>query len=430
MSLHRDRGAFVVRWRQDGRQRSKRFPTEAEAEALEDSLASGDVGPPATSTPNVYPYKTSAGVRWRYTFRDSRGRSSTKRGFTSKRAALRHRERLMGNVHQGGVYVTRQTFTDFFQKWLRARKPYVAPGTWDGYEVQGRKRLVPAFGERRLTAITTFEIREWLLELFEAGECAPKTLNNALGVLVAALTSAAADRLIPVNPAKGVERLPLGHVEREWLRLHEIDPYLHACMPGYRPLAQLLIATGMRISEALALVWDDVDFRRRVVRVYRSAGKGSAGATKGKRFRSVDIGPRLVESMQDLRARQAEVLAGDVTRGRIFKMPIRERKQEIGRWRSKGVGEPIDRNTVSRGWHKDALRDAGLRDMPLHALRHTAAAAWLLTGHPLIYVQRQLGHASITTTEAYYGHLEESFLKSAPEATEAAIREAGRLGVT
>jgi integrase len=67
--------------------------------------------------------------------------------------------------------------------------------------------------------------------------------------------------------------------------------------------------------------------------------------------------------------------------------------------------------------------------MPLHSLRHAAAAAWLLTGHPLIYVQRQLGHASITTTEAYYGHLEESFLKSAPEAMEAAIRDAGRIGV-
>jgi integrase len=87
----------------------------------------------------------------------------------------------------------------------------------------------------------------------------------------------------------------------------------------------------------------------------------------------------------------------------------------------------MDRNTVSRDWHKHALEAAGLRDMPLHALRHTAAASWLLPGHPLIYVQRQLGHASITTTESFYGHLEESFLKSAPAATEAAIRAAARL---
>jgi site-specific recombinase XerD len=66
--------------------------------------------------------------------------------------------------------------------------------------------------------------------------------------------------------------------------------------------------------------------------------------------------------------------------------------------------------------------------MPLHALRHTAAASWLLTGHALIYVQRQLGRASITTTESFYGHLEESFLKSAPAKTEQAIRAAARTG--
>jgi integrase len=112
--------------------------------------------------------------------------------------------------------------------------------------------------------------------------------------------------------------------------------------------------------------------------------------------------------MRDLRARSAEAHAGGLTRVAVFTMPVRVRKGERGRWRSSDRFAPMDRNTVSRDWHKRALEAAGLRDMPLHALRHTAAS-WLLTGHPLIYVQRQLGHASITTTESCYGHLEESF---------------------
>ena len=62
---------------------------------------------------------------------------------------------------------------------------------------------------------------------------------------------------------------------------------------------------------------------------------------------------------------------------------------------------PPNRRTV-HDWHEAALVDAGLRVMPLHALRHTAAAAWLATGQPLIFVQRQLGHRSITTTEDHY----------------------------
>ena len=184
----------------------------------------------------------------------------------------------------------------------------------------------------------------------------------------------------------------------------------------------------MRISEALALHWDDIDFPRGVIRVYRSAKREGEGSTKGKRFRAVQVGPELVGSLRDLRARSAETMAADLTHAPVFAMPVRRRKAERGRWGSRAQYTPVDRNTVSRDWHKQALERAGLRDMPLHALRHTAAASWLLTGHALIYVQRQLGHASITTTESFYGHLGESFLKSAPAKTEQAIRAAGRAG--
>ena len=427
MSVHHDRGAWVVRWRQDGHQRARRFATEAEALAFEEGISGG--ARPRSSTPNVYPYETAAGLRWRYTYRDSRGSSSTKRGFASERAAARDREQTVARVRGRGLYVSRLTFAEFFPDWLRARKPYLATGTWSDYEIHGRKRLIPHFGELRLTAITTFEVRDWLLELHEAGDYAPKTLNNALGVMVAALNGAVADRLLPLNPAAGVERLPLGHVERDWLRLHEIAPYLDACSSVYRPLAELLIGSGMRISEALALRWDDVDFERQVIRVYRSAKREGDGATKGKRFRAVQVGPGLLAALKDLRARRPEAQVEDLTRARVCTMPVRTRKRQLGRWAAKGQLTPMDRNTVSSSWHKRALAEAGLRDMPLHALRHTAAAAWLLTGHPLIYVQRQLGHASIKTTESFYGHLEESFLQSAPAATEAAIRDASRHAV-
>lgn len=131
-----------------------------------------------------------------------------------------------------------------------------------------------------------------------------------------------------------------------------------------------------------------------------------------------------MEILSDLRARQGEQLAGDPRESHVFVRPVRRRKRDPGRWASRVAGEPMDRTTVSRSWHKAALEDAALRDMTLHALRHTAAASWLLTGQPLIYVQRQLGHASITTTESFYGHLEETFLRDAAETTEAAIRAA------
>ena len=105
-------------------------------------------------------------------------------------------------------------------------------------------------------------------------------------------------------------------------------------------------------------------------------------------------------------------------------MPVRTTKRSNGRWESASIDRPLDRNTVSRDWHKDALEDASLRDMPLHALRHTAAAAWLAAGNSLMYVQRQLRYADISTTERYYGHLERHVLAAGAVATEDAIARA------
>jgi integrase len=86
---------------------------------------------------------------------------------------------------------------------------------------------------------------------------------------------------------------------------------------------------------------------------------------------------------------------GDKLDALLYTMPVRVRKTDQGRWEGDGDGKPFDCTTVSRDWHKAALQDADLRDMPLHALRHTAAAAWLAGGNSLKYVQDQ-----VDTTDA------------------------------
>jgi hypothetical protein len=80
VSVHPDRGAWVVRWRNNGAQRARRFKAEAEALAFDEGV-SGAAAKPRSSTPNVYPYETPEGTRWRSSYCDSRGRLSTKRGF-------------------------------------------------------------------------------------------------------------------------------------------------------------------------------------------------------------------------------------------------------------------------------------------------------------------------------------------------------------
>src|SRR3954447_15456635 len=258
-------------------------------------------------------------------------------------------------------------------------------------------------------AVTAGDVRRYVAELVADGRFSAKTINNSLAVLRVFFAHLEEDGDVIRNPARSSPgareriKLPAAHREMDYLRLEEIPRYLDACEDVYRPLAETLIATGLRISEALALTWDDVDFAARTLRVLRSRKAEGHGSTKGDRFRAVDFGSRLEQVLSAL----PRAGGAPVARTLVFRGPR---------------GGELSRSDVSRDLHKHALEDAALRrTLRLHDLRHTAAASWLAAGLPLIYVQRQLGHASITTTQEVYGHLEESFLRGAADRVERLI---------
>jgi integrase len=430
MSYSFARGKWEVRWRDaTGRQRSRRFGSEEVADEFDKSIHDHELVERRRESKHgrsggVYPYETASGTKWRYVARRSDGSLTSKRGFTSETAARTARRRITEKRERGEIVHTKETFGSFFPRWLKRRKPYLSEGTWKAYERDGRLRLLPALEPIPLGRLDVDHVRDLVDELaesMEAGEIAPKTINNTLGTLVVALNEAVkVDRLMASNPALEVQRLPPADIERDYLRLHEIPVYLDSCSDLYRPLAETLIAAGPRISETLAL-------RKMDLELSEEGGVIVVHSTKSKKFRAVEVGRGLVKVLSRQLDCRAEMPGGDAPDALIFVMPVRTRKQELGRWEGNGDGEAMSRTTVSRDWHKAALQDAALRDMPLHALRHTAAAAWLAGGNSLKYVKDQLGHADITTTERYYGHLERSVRAAGPAATEAAIARAVRL---
>jgi integrase len=426
MSVHHDgdRDRWVVRWREAGRQRARRFADEAAACRFDAQVAQPPARPVAEcGHGGVYAYATTDGARWRYVFRQSDGRLTSRRGFTSRAAAVYARATAVEQVRRGEVRATPETFAEFWATLLEAKRPYVTAGTLQEYRVHGERRLLPWFGALKLAAVDEDRVRDWLAGMAERvadGELSAKTVNNARTCLSMTLGEAVRRRHIVQNPCRWVPELPVERVEIDYLRVREIDRYLDACIDAYRPLAEFLIGTGARISEALAVRWPDVDLDAGVVRIARQRARDGTGTapTKGRRFRSVQIGPRLAATLRDVRADRQR--AGVPDGGWLFLCPPPRR----GRYSTRTEPVPPSRKTA-HDWHEWALEDAGLRDMPLHSLRHTAATAWLATGHPLIFVQRQLGHRSITTTEEHYGHLEASFVRDAAAQTEALIA-AGR----
>jgi integrase len=441
------RNRWVVRWSEAGRQRARRFAQEGAARgfdrerrgarlAAREAHAAGLAAelarlrarvetienelPADAQATGVYSYATKQGVRWRIAVKQSDGTVTTHRGYRTHAAACRARDRATHTETPGAE----ASFGCFWRRWLAEKQPYLTEGSLEDLETHGRKRLLPHLAHVPVGAISEQHVRDWMARMTEqqrSGALSAKTINNARAALSGALADASRRDLLPRNPCEFVAPLPLEHRELDYLRLAEIDRYLDACTAHYRPLAELLIGTGARISEALALTWPDLNLDQGTVHIHRQQPRGGEGIRppKGKRSRTVLIGPRLIDALNAHR---------DTAHGRrpwLFVCPQPTR----GRYAQRPATDPPSRRTVHE-WHRHALTAARLRDMPLHALRHTAAASWLTTGHNLIFVARQLGHRSITTTEQHYGHLELNLFTTALTTTDEArtVRESVAVG--
>jgi hypothetical protein len=121
-------------------------------------------------------------------------------------------------VRRGEVKISGDTFAQYWVRFLAAKRPYVTRGTLFDYAMHGEKRLLPAFGERKLSSIERADIRAWLAEMadvVEVGRLSAKTANNALTRVSVCFNQAIDDRLIATNPCQRIKRLPEAPVEMD-----------------------------------------------------------------------------------------------------------------------------------------------------------------------------------------------------------------------
>src|SRR5918995_784761 len=113
MSVQYDhsRRRYVVRWFKGGKRRVRRFVDEAEARVFAASVyppGGRDVASDVKRGDGVYVYETKDGPRYRFFFRQADGTMSTRRGFTSRRAATTERRRLIESIERGEVKPARR----------------------------------------------------------------------------------------------------------------------------------------------------------------------------------------------------------------------------------------------------------------------------------------------------------------------------------
>jgi integrase len=298
---------------------------------------------------------------------------------------------------------SQETFKQAADRWLARKQPVIEASTYRDYETHLRLRLIPAFGRRKLRQIARGNVEDYLARLDADGELSRKTINDSLIPLRQILGRAVRDGVIATNPAANADRdapleLPYERPTMHYLTREQAHRYLDACEDWYRPLAEVLIGAGLRIGEALALEWRDIDWDSSALNISRTAKHGGIGTPKGDRSRSVLIASYLRDILREHHAAQA-------ARGQLQTLVFTSAR-----------GTMLDRNNVRRRGHDAALRDAALpAAIRLHDLRHTAATLWLASGESIYFVQQQLGHKDIQTTIDLYGHPDKAAHRDAAE---------------
>ncbi|MCR4399351.1 MAG: site-specific tyrosine recombinase XerD [Syntrophomonadaceae bacterium] len=290
---------------------------------------------------------------------------------------------------------------ELFQAYLNFERG-LSPNTLQAYrrDLVHFMRFLAARGVDRWSAVTRSRVSEYLNLLVDGG-AAQATLARSLSALRAFFRFMVQEGYCPANPTDNMDSPRTGRKLPRVLSVQDMERLLEQPSPltprGLRDRAmlELMYATGLRVSELLALQLDDVNLSAGYV---RCLGKGSKERIVPVNQTSIFWVERYLSHGRNLLLRQP----GERT---LFLNASGRRMTRQGFWKLLAAYAAA----------------AGIEsDVTPHTLRHSFATHLLENGADLRAVQEMLGHADIGTTQIYTHltgtRLREVYRKSHPRA--------------
>lgn len=216
-----------------------------------------------------------------------------------------------------------QTLEDWVHLWIGEILPNVIKNrTRQMYTETMGRHILPYIGDVKLTELTSGKIEQWIetLKMQEVpftmdGKMKEGTIRNTLSVLSGCLRDAQKRGLIRENPCTEVAEVIMGrnvYEEEEWLTKEQIQTLqtefceYHA-ENGY-PIGaayELILYTGITLSEVLALKWKDLsesDCRIQIHSIVLLQEEGTeVEELKGRKKREIPVAADLMERLQKIR---------------------------------------------------------------------------------------------------------------------------------
>jgi len=267
-----------------------------------------------------------------------------------------------------------------------------AHSTVETYLRNINRHILGRWETERASEMEPVAIQNWLHELRATFSLSNSTLVKIRNVMVAIFKHAQRYGLLPrtqeANPLLFVRQSSVSNYEPVVLTFSQCVDILANLTGMHRVLVLADAATGLRISEILALRWSDIDIANSCIRVTRAYVYGKFGPPKSKASKKpVPLHPLLAASLEAWR--KETIYANDDD----FVFPsIRLKGQK-----------PPRANMLVADHLQPAARKAGINArIGFHTLRRTLASALLANGSDVKLVQELLRHSNpVITLDAY-----------------------------
>ena len=311
-----------------------------------------------TTDPKRARYK----VRWREA--DGSARSES---FDDLRAAKR-RKREVETTIESGTYVDERAGRMTLREWSEIAVPGwvdLGQSTRERYASDIATHILPLLGDRPLRDLSTGDVRKLVTKLTRTHAAA--TVRKCYYVLCRLCDDAVREKKLAVSPCGDVRLPPVRNAVPETLTRTEIDKLANELPDEYRAFAYVAGRAGLRISEALALRWSDVDLDGKVPMLTVRGTKSDAA------IRSVPLQDVVIRELRSLRE-----WTDPAPRSLVFPA-ARGGRYAPGNFRNR-VFYP-------------AMEAIGLAGITPHALRHSSITAWLEAGATPMLAAAWAGHA-------------------------------------
>ena len=291
------------------------------------------------------------------------------------------------HVKEEKVYTFREASDD----WMRVNKGRWSTNTIERYSGIVRDFLEPSLGNLPIQKVDRQRVKDLLIDTLAIRSAKSVELTHAVisGIFVEAIDN----RIVLENPAQGLlkkilppkrkrnESAPDPLTRDDLLRV--LDATRKHVDLDVALVTETLAKSGMRLGECLAMHRNHLDASNCQYMIMETVRHGKFGIPK--------TGKRLIDLPDDLVARLQSYI-------------LRKRKEALSEGKDVTYLFPgITQRLVQKGLER-ACRTAKVRLRHPHDLRHTYAAILLMDHYSPAYVQKQLGHSSITMTVDTYGH--------------------------